>query len=509
MLPIGLGILGVVLILPFQKIQNDIETLVDEEFKQRPVGNENWYVFVYEQSSGNFNMHTYGYRSNAIKVSQVETWCNCARNFISKIEYVVLRCSASFPCFWKSTSPNAISKAIEDLQMSLTRPMFTFYELPNHDIVSHVGEFVKGPSIASSNPSIYEFCDLKKPGDSTNLTLRYGEVYDLNLLYSLSSDNAYVTFLEQMESTEVVLDLILCLPRTSSMTSVVNKLHERLIEQLDVAKDLAKDTQKLTSLSLNEFPLFGGAQHPIALWSINGSDINKQKRELLHNLLIQPWQPIFTNPCALSDLTHDVLINVHSGIKSSVPGGSMRLVVGDYGYYHYMQQNLNDKITANDCFMLPVPTTHMEIQQMLVKIGDKPSSFIGSKEWIGSMEIGYVLEELYSTTFRTIHCPSGAQLSQYASQLYDHFTLHGTPVMLGGANLAYIILGVDYNADTKDISFLILDPHYTGDDNLTAILTKPQQLENFKGYACGWRKPKSFSKSSFYNFCLPQRPNTI
>ena len=42
----------------------------------------------------------------------------------------------------------------------------------------------------------------------------------------------------------------------------------------------------------------------------------------------------------------------------------------------------------------PVPTIP-EIQSCLVAVGDKPSSFVGSKEWIGCYEASIVLDQLY------------------------------------------------------------------------------------------------------------------
>lgn len=35
-----------------------------------------------------------------------------------------------------------------------------------------------------------------------------------------------------------------------------------------------------------------------------------------------------------------------------------------------------------------------EIQQVLVEIGDKDPSFIGSREWIGAIELSFVLDKL-------------------------------------------------------------------------------------------------------------------
>lgn len=38
--------------------------------------------------------------------------------------------------------------------------------------------------------------------------------------------------------------------------------------------------------------------------------------------------------------------------------------------------------------------THQEIQQCLVDIGDKPPSFVKSRQWIGSMEVSFCLQTL-------------------------------------------------------------------------------------------------------------------
>ena len=43
---------------------------------------------------------------------------------------------------------------------------------------------------------------------------------------------------------------------------------------------------------------------------------------------------------------------------------------------------------------------------------------------------------------------------------------------VGGGVLAHTILGVDFNDVTGDIKFLILDPHYTGGEDLKTIQDK-------------------------------------
>ena len=45
-------------------------------------------------------------------------------------------------------------------------------------------------------------------------------------------------------------------------------------------------------------------------------------------------------------------------------------------------------------------------------------------------------------------------------------------VLLGGGVLAHTILGVCYNDQTGEIKFLILDPHYTGKDDINTIINK-------------------------------------
>jgi hypothetical protein len=58
----------------------------------------------------------------------------------------------------------------------------------------------------------------------------------------------------------------------------------------------------------------------------------------------------------------------------------------------------------------PVPN-HRQIQQTLVDIGDKEAKFLGSKQWIGSMEVGFVLETQCGVQSRFISVSSGADMA--------------------------------------------------------------------------------------------------
>ena len=39
-----------------------------------------------------------------------------------------------------------------------------------------------------------------------------------------------------------------------------------------------------------------------------------------------------------------------------------------------------------------------QIQEVLVAMGDKEKEFIGSKQWIGSVEVGLVIDKIYDVS---------------------------------------------------------------------------------------------------------------
>ncbi|KAE8655239.1 putative Ufm1-specific protease [Hibiscus syriacus] len=216
-----------------------------------------------------------------------------------------------------------------------------------------------------------------------------------------------------------------------------------------------------------------------------------------------------------------LLKDVHIGIpRSGVSGGNVSLVQGSYEYYHYLQDGFDDSgwgcayrslQTIISWFRLQhyssvdVPS-HREIQQSLVDIGDKDPAFIGSHEWIGAIELSFVLDKLLGVSCKVMNVRSGSELPERCRELALHFETQGTPIMIGGGVLAYTLLGVDYNEATGECAFLILDPHYTGSDDVKKIVN---------GGWCGWKKSvdskgKSFFlQDKFYNLLLPQRPNMV
>lgn len=315
---------------------------------------------------------------------------------------------------------------------------------------------------------------------------------------------------------------------------VVPALRDQLLAMRDTLMEEFSEHPKLCSYTFCP----PGFIHPISCIynvSYGESELSTaQGRRMLHQRLSLPMdRPLLRVANALTFSQIEVppegqkqgrlrLTNVHINMPtgSGVVGGRSSIVDGSYEYYHYLQDNFNDNgwgcayrslqtifswfklqhYTASD-----VPT-HEKIQETLVKIGDKEPSFKGSQNWIGAIELSFVLDELLGVSSKILNFRSGAELPEKCRELSLHFETQGTPIMIGGGVLAYTLLGVDYNDTTGDSAFLILDPHYTGGEDLKAI---------WAGGWCGWKKPVNskgeefFLRDKFYNLLLPQRPNTI
>ncbi|PSN53636.1 putative Ufm1-specific protease 2 [Blattella germanica] len=244
-----------------------------------------------------------------------------------------------------------------------------------------------------------------------------------------------------------------------------------------------------------------------------------EERRLLHRLLALPQdRPFFRRGCAhlfAEDIPpNSPLINVHEGLSSTVKDGEVSLVQGTYSYHHYRQDRMDD--SGWGCAYRSLQTivswfrwqgytdhavpSHREIQQCLVNIGDKPSSFVGSCQWIGSTEVSFCLESMLGLPSRIISVSSGEELGYKGGELAHHFKHVGTPIMIGGGVYAHTILGVDFNKNSGELKFLILDPHYTGTEDLGIIQSK--------GW-CGWKGVDFWNKTAYYNLCLPQRPRCV
>uniref|UniRef100_A0A2A4JZR1 Probable Ufm1-specific protease 2 n=1 Tax=Heliothis virescens TaxID=7102 RepID=A0A2A4JZR1_HELVI len=250
--------------------------------------------------------------------------------------------------------------------------------------------------------------------------------------------------------------------------------------------------------------------------AIPDESMEKERRLLHEQLGIVQTRPVFRRGNAYSDKSGGRLVNPHEAIPPQPlkPDVTVALVRGRYTYHHYMQDNFNDDgwgcayrsmqtifswFRYQGYTTVEVPT-HREIQQCLVNIGDKQSSFLGSKQWIGSTEVMFCLETLLGVQSRIIFANTGAELQSYAHDLVHHFQTHGSPIMIGGGVLAHTILGVEFNSASNEIRYLILDPHYTGAEDLSTVISK--------GW-CGWKNSDFWNKVAHYNLCLPQTKPAI
>lgn len=525
--------------------------------------------------------------------------CLHARDFLRAMDHTLLRCAFTINVTGKADEPSSMIHKIELWTERLQQRDQTFFRVANGSSIFNgdavavntsssssstltLGSLLNGGKANGGSAKKKSKSKAKKNAaqqamdawdDEEDLptsgvhgctsgflpSLEYGEIANVELLYSLSPDDEHVlsypvVMVPSCKSSadshvHTRCDVMALLSLQTPLPKVLDTLRSQLLLQLE---QLMNQFQRLTQRQTLPFDVYVGADHfplvgtafPLTLTSIHlqsdaGSMAQHQSdkaREVdaksLLELFFQPlYQPRFASRCSLTHQAEtlrscDVLINVHEGIPNShVTQGQQYLVEGFYGYYHYMQQQVNDKgwgcayrslqtlaswLVLNqftDDDKNAAPLTHLEIQKTLVRMGDKPASFLKSREWIGSVEVGYVLDEKYGISCRSIYVASGAQLVEKAQELKHHFQTQGTPVMMGGANLAFTLLGIDYNESSGECAFLILDPHYTGLENLETIQRKAMQLEGYKAIPCGWRKASSFAKNSFYNLCLPQRPS--
>lgn len=208
----------------------------------------------------------------------------------------------------------------------------------------------------------------------------------------------------------------------------------------------------------------------------------------------------------------DVLVkNAHVGLPTpSADCDRCSVISGECLYYHYGCDGKDDRgwgcgyrtiqtisswLRLNQPLCVRHPPSVNEIQQTLVEIGDKPDSFLGSREWIGTFEASLVLDQLYDVPCRIVHVRYGGELDQAVEDLHNHFLTRGSPVMMGGErdNSSKGILGV---STSKHGSYLlVMDPHYYG---------CPLDKNNLQRQGwVSWKPVRSLDQCSFYNICLP------
>ena len=209
--------------------------------------------------------------------------------------------------------------------------------------------------------------------------------------------------------------------------------------------------------------------------------------------------------------------NVHADLSNPIADPvKCTLVKGDYLFFHYGCDGQDDRgwgcgyrtvqtMASWLCqnwhppkYQNRPPPSLPEIQQALVAMGDKPGSFSGSRDWIGTFEACLVLDYFYDVPCKMVHIRGGeAELEHVAvEELHQHFEKHRSPVMMGGErdNSSKGILGVC--TGDKGSYLLVVDPHYYGCQLEKTELQRRGWVE--------WKRVSSLDQTSFYNLCMPR-----
>ncbi|XP_017275604.1 ufm1-specific protease 2 [Kryptolebias marmoratus] len=325
-------------------------------------------------------------------------------------------------------------------------------------------------------------------------------------------------------STTLPVDCVVRSSCNNTIKDACTQLLEAMTHQLFEMEKVTLQHMKGVTLLIPE-PLHFLLPEPNGLVTVvfpagvSDKELETQRRELHQGFGLPDDWPYFRRTNAYhfpnEPYKDGYLRNPHTVLTHpTLDNGKVYLVQGIYSYHHYMQDRVDDN--GWGCAYRSLQTicswfqqqgyvercvpTHREIQQALVDAGDKQASFVGSRQWIGSIEVQVVLNHLLGITSKIMFVSQGSELASKGRELANHFLTEGTPVMIGGGVLAHTILGVAWSETTGQIRYLILDPHYTGGEDL--------QVVTDKGW-CGWKGPEFWDQTAYYNLCLPQRPRVI
>lgn len=162
-----------------------------------------------------------------------------------------------------------------------------------------------------------------------------------------------------------------------------------------------------------------------------------------------------------------------------------------------------------------------EIQRMLVQIGDKSQKFIGSRDWIGTLEEFYVMDFLFEELPCKILHAQQLNSEEVVGQIRSYFAEYAGFIAMGGLSdmaskaIAGIHVGRGQASGKQDVSVLIVvsqlikvqsrayaysnffflsqDPHYSG------VPSSKQELID-KHYV-RWMHISEFQNSA-YNLCF-------
>ncbi|XP_068616188.1 ufm1-specific protease 2-like, partial [Brachionichthys hirsutus] len=212
-------------------------------------------------------------------------------------------------------------------------------------------------------------------------------------------------------ATTLPMDCVICTTCDDTIKTALELLLELLTHQLHEMEKVILQHMKGTKLLLPEpvhflLPESKGLVTVVYPAGVPDSQLEAQRKELHQQYELPNDWPYFRRANAYhfpnEPYKDGYLRNPHLVLTHpSLDNGKVYLVQGTYSYHHYMQDRMDDngwgcayRSLQSICSWFlqqgyvgrPVPT-HKEIQQALVDIGDKPAPFVGSRQWIGSIEV--------------------------------------------------------------------------------------------------------------------------
>lgn len=406
---------------------------------------------------------------------------------------------------------NRMKSKIKDGEVALISAGSNDIFIPDGSRPNHLKDFFNSKTALKMKDPI----ELEVLLSMTSLQNTDSEIYCPILMFS--------TTLDEVIKFDLQLDVVIYADPSSTTLAFIQSAKDALCIQakhilfsmLDIQKAFGICKVGAFHFKPSEINHFVTVVYPINKLDcsvVSDEDLLKERKQLHIMFQLSDEKPIFRKSQEyFNSISSDHLINPHYGLKSGISDGISVSVIGKYAYHHYMQDRFDDNgwgcayrslQTICSWFKLQGYTTvdvpnHRQIQETLATVGDKPNNFVGSRQWIGSFEVAICLQEILQVQSKILHVPTGAEMAFKGRELIEHFKTQGTPIMIGGGVLAHTILGVHFNESTGDIKFLILDPHYTGCEDLKTVQEK--------GW-CGWKGPAFWDQTAHYNMCLPQRP---
>ncbi|OII76832.1 hypothetical protein cand_024070 [Cryptosporidium andersoni] len=291
---------------------------------------------------------------------------------------------------------------------------------------------------------------------------------------------------------ELVIPIILA--NTGSI--FLNEDNEKIFNNDKIRKEIRK--LWLEILNINYRPLIS---KEFAL-KLSVSDFYKNDGKLIspHNILLKSIKTIGKK-------------NLDFTISKEILDNEIYKIEGDYWYFHYFQDNIDDIgwgctyrslqtvlswYLLNNYSIKPI-LNHYEIQKILKYHDNTHEELeIGSNTWIGTIEVSYILSIYLGIRCKIMYFHNIDEFIQKYDILINHFEIISSPIIISIGNYSYILVGIrTFQNIQNNVEYLILDPHYKGDDNIDIIIRR--------GWV-GWKTPnffKSNSKDKFVNILLP------